>query len=263
MSVSPTHLIYIIVGDSDDMTLKFDLHCHVRGDPHDNIPYTAEQLIDRAAELKYEVLAITCHDKVICTDELKKYAESKNILLIPGAEKTLDGKHILLINIDQADIERIHSFDDIRELKKTKNIFVIAPHPYFIIGTCLGHRLEENIDVFDAIEYAHFHTYGINLNKKAVAVAKKYSKPLVGLSDCHNLFQFGTAYSMVNSRKNIPDILAAIKAGNVQHVSPPLSPILFLRISAWIIAAFTAYKLRALVKPNSHSTGKHNGNHAQ
>jgi len=224
--------------------MKADLHCHVQGDPHDNIPYTAEQLIDVAASKEYHVLAITCHDKVIYTEHLIKYAESKGILLISGAEKTLNGKHVLLININQSDLENIHSFSDIRTLKQQKNILVIAPHPYFVIDTCLGSLLEQNIDVFDAIEYAHFHTYGINFNKKAVDIAKKYNKPLVGLSDCHRLFQFGTTYSLIDSKKNTEDVIAAIKKGNVKVISPPLPLLLFLRISAWIIAAFTAYQLK-------------------
>ncbi len=43
--------------------LKVELHSHTSDDPHDRIPYSAEQLIDRAAALGYDALAITLHDK--------------------------------------------------------------------------------------------------------------------------------------------------------------------------------------------------------
>lgn len=226
--------------------LKADLHCHVKGDPHDNIPYTAEQLIEHAAKLNYNILAITCHDKIIFSDKLKQYAASKNILLIPGAEKTLQGKHVLLYNITQEELAHLKTFDDIRILKKKKHdLLVIAPHPFFLIGSCLGKLLEKNIDVFDAIEYAHYHTYGINLNKKAIQIAKKYNKPLVGLSDCHRLFQFGTTYSLIDAKPN-EDIIARIKSGNVKYVSPPLPLTLFLRITVWIFTALTAHLFKLI-----------------
>ena len=228
--------------------LKADMHCHVQGDPHDNIPYTAEQLIDHAAQHHYTVLALTCHDKVIFSDELKRYATSKKILLIPGAEKTLQGKHVLLYNLTQQELDETKNFDDLRQLKlKNKRLLVIAPHPFFIIGSCLGHLLKKNIDVFDAIEYGHYHTYGFNLNKKAAQLAKKYNKPLVGLSDCHRLFQFGTTYSLIDATRTNDEVIAAIKSGKVRYVSPPLPPLLFLRITCWIIVALSGHILKMLI----------------
>ena len=222
------------------------MHCHVKGDPHDNIPYTAEQLIDHAAQYNYTILAITCHDKVIFSDELKGYAASRNIVLIPGAEKTLQGKHVLLYNLTQHELDETKNFDDLRQLKrKNQNLLVIAPHPFFVIGSCLGHLLEKNIDVFDAIEYGHYHTYGFNLNKKAVRIAQKYNKPLVGLSDCHRLFQFGTTYSLIDAQPE--EVIDAIKSGKVRYVSTPLPPLLFIRITCWIIVALSGYILKMLI----------------
>ena len=42
--------------------LKADLHIHTGDDPVDRIPYSTLELIDRAAVLGYDVLAITLHD---------------------------------------------------------------------------------------------------------------------------------------------------------------------------------------------------------
>ncbi len=226
--------------------LKSDFHTHVKGDL-DRIPYTPKQLIDKAAKLNFQVLAITAHDRFIYSKELANYAKSKNILLIPGIEKTLYNKHIVILNINKEDIAKINSFSDIRQLKKKKNILVIAPHPYYPLHFCLKNLLTQHIDIFDAIEYSHFHTYLINkYNKKAVKTAKLYNKPLIGTSDCHRMIQFGTTYTLVDSKKDINSIFSAIKSHKVKPISPPLPLTKFLYLVAWAIKALIRYRIFGL-----------------
>ena len=207
---------------------------HVDADPLDYIKYSAKELIDYAAEQKYDVLAITCHDYVFPVSEIQEYAASKGIIMIQGAEKTLQGKHVLLYNITQEELESVETFDDLRKLRKRKNILVLAPHPYYPMQFCLKDLLEKNIDCFDGIEYSHAHIKGINPNKKAEIVAQKYGKALVGMSDTHHLFQFGTTYSLVDAEKTQDAVIAAIKCGKVKHVSPPLSPRKAAKVFWWV-----------------------------
>ena|SRR3989344_2596574 len=230
--------------------LKSDLHCHVKGDPIDNIPYTPEQLIDKASAHGYSILAITCHDKVIFNDHLKNYAASRNILLIPGAEKTLQGKHVLLYNITQQELENITTFDGLRNLKCKKNdLLVIAPHPYYP-GFSLQKLFEENHDLFDGIEYSHFYFYFINFfNKQAERAAKKYNQPLIGNSDCHIFTQFGTTYSLIDTKQTNADVVAAIRSGKVTCVSKSLSPLRFAIITLWIMKALTFFTIKKIFKP--------------
>lgn len=117
--------------------LKCDFHMHTREDPihRDMIPHTAKQLIDCAASLKYDVLAITNHMKVCQTPELGKYAKKKGILLIPGAEIRVEGKDVLVYGITNEQIAKIKSFKDLKKVP-----LVIAPHPYHIIGASLGKK---------------------------------------------------------------------------------------------------------------------------
>ena len=227
--------------------LKADFHLHVKGDPQDPIKHTAKQLIDLAAKKGFQVLSITCHDYVYYSTELAHYAKSKGILLIPGAEKTLYGKHVLLYNITNEDLKKINSFHDIHQLKKQKpNLLVIAPHPYFYIYLCLGHILEKNINLFDAVEYSHFYTYLINANKKAVKIARKYSKPLIGNSDTHHFFQFGTTFSYIDSKKDISSVISAIKSNRVKLSTAPLPIAKFLRVAFWAVSSLLLRKLGLL-----------------
>lgn len=67
--------------------LKTDLHLHTKEDPFDkdHITYSAKALIAHAAELNFDVISITNHNRVTYSKKLKDYAGSKGILLIPGA----------------------------------------------------------------------------------------------------------------------------------------------------------------------------------
>src|SRR5215213_6174429 len=64
--------------------LKVELHTHTADDPHDRIPYSTTQLIDRATALGYDALAITLHDKQLALDPYRAYAERRGLVLIPG-----------------------------------------------------------------------------------------------------------------------------------------------------------------------------------
>src|SRR3989304_10233767 len=98
------------------MLLKADLHLHP-SEGEAFIAYDARSLIDRAARAGFEVLSITNHDVVTFDRDLAAYARDRGILLIPGVEATIEGKHVLLYNIDIPP-ERIRSFADLRRLKR-------------------------------------------------------------------------------------------------------------------------------------------------
>lgn len=211
--------------------LKADFHIHVQGDPCHDHKYTAQQLIDYASKLNFQVLAITNHNQVFYNQDLANYAKSKNILLIPGIEKSIQGKEVLIYNITQKQANQIKTFQDLKKFKQqNKNSLIIAPHPFYFLRGCLGKKLEQHINLFDAIEYCHFHHKLINRNKKAVKIAKKHNKPLIGTSDVHHLFQFNKTYTLINSKKETNAVIDAIKNRQCQIKTKPLSLINFLRV---------------------------------
>jgi hypothetical protein len=96
--------------------------------------------------------------------------------------------------------------------------------------------LETHIDSFDAVEFSFFYSRLINPNKKAVQTAGHHGKPLVGSSDCHNIWQVGYTYSVVEAEKTIPSILAAVKEGRVEVATTPLSMRAMLRVGInWVL----------------------------
>lgn len=216
--------------------LKAQLHVHSRQDPLDGIKHTEKQIIDHAARNRYDVLAISCHNVVIFNEDLRKYAESRRILLIPAIEKTIEKKHVLILNADLR-AQNIKTFDDLKTYRETKpDILVIAPHPYYPGPTSLGKQLDLHIELFDALEYSWFHSVKLNRhNKKAVRAAEKYNLPLVGTSDNHLLRYFNHGYSLIDADRNIPSVFKAIKAKKVKVVSHGIKSYKLLPVFAEIL----------------------------
>lgn len=216
--------------------LKADLHLHTNLDKYDKVKYSPKELINYLAKLNFKVASITHHEQVYFNEEIKRYAESKDILLIPGAEAKIKGKHVLIYNINQQQLNKIKDFSDLEDLKK-ENSVIVAPHPFFIKNKCLGKSLLKNINCFDAIEYTHFYLEWLNLNKKAVRIAKEYNKTLIGNSDAHDFRQINKTYSLFNCKNSIDDVLEAIRKNKINVVSKPLDFFSFFCIALW--GAFT------------------------
>jgi len=64
--------------------IKVELHAHTADDSVDVIPHTTNDLIDRAAALGYDAVAITLHDRQLDLGPWLSYAANRRIVLIPG-----------------------------------------------------------------------------------------------------------------------------------------------------------------------------------
>ncbi|NIA08969.1 MAG: hypothetical protein GWP10_04195 [Nitrospiraceae bacterium] len=209
--------------------LKADLHIHTSEDPQDLIMYSATELIDMAQGLGYSVLAITNHNRVTYSGYLRDYAKERGIVLIPGVEATIQGRHVLLYNLDFQQVNR----RDITSLQRLKgpNNLIIAPHPYYPSLVALRGMLRRHVDLFDAVEWCHFYNNLLNFNRPAVRFAEKHHLPMVGTSDAHQRQQFHTTYSLVDAEPEPEAIIQAIKSGEIQIVTRPIPSYLLLKIN--------------------------------
>lgn len=210
--------------------LKVDLHTHTAEDPLENITYDSFQLIDRASQEGFDVLAITNHDLITYNQELAEYAEKKGILLVPGIEASFSEKEVLILNPDFKNNSLKRSLEDLPKIKNDHNLF-IAPHPFFPNKKSLKSDLYPYLSFFDAIEFSHFYNRYVNYNNQAVKAAKQYDKPLMGMSDCHNIWQFGTTYTLVEAEKEMFSIFQAIKKGKIEIHTKPVSLMTMTRVS--------------------------------
>ena len=202
--------------------LKVDLHAHTADDPQDFIPYSTVELIDRASTLGYDALAITLHNRQLDLDRVVPYARERGIALVPGVERTIRRKHVLLINFPDS-AEQIQSFDELQTAKKRSNGIVIAPHPYYPLSCCLHDVLDQYPALFDAVELNAFYTTTIDFNRAAVRWAESHGKPMVGNSDAHRLRQLGTTFSLVDSERGRDAVCDAVRRGRVSVRTQPLT----------------------------------------
>ena len=220
------------------MRLKVDLHTHSGDDPQDRIPYSSRALIDRAAALGFDVLAITNHNALSHTRDLAAHAAARGILLLPGTELTCEGCHVLVLNPGFPVSPNLsYKLSDLRRLKSPDSLF-IAPHPFFTIFQSLRDRLLPLVDVFDAVEFASYYNSLIDFNRPAVRLARERGLPLVATSDSHTFRQFGRTYSLIEAEKTRESIFAAVRAGNVEIRTAPLS----LPSMAGIVVEFFSWK---------------------
>ncbi len=238
-------------GDGD--WIKVDLHIHTLDDPKDVIDYSAHQLLERARALGFGVLAITLHDAVFDRQEVFADAAAMGILLIPAAEVRLCGADVIVLNVTADEIAALKNFDDLRQLRARRgmSIFMIAPHPFYVLGGSIGPRLLEEIDCFDAIELCHFHKGLLNPNRRAAKVAARFGKPLIATSDAHRLHAFGRHYTSIPrlAALTAENVFAALRKGPLRLTSPPAS---IVDLASAIYFIFLAHPFRRRQRQSSH-----------
>ena len=202
--------------------LKLELHTHTSDDPVDRIPHTLPQLIDRASALGYHALAVTLHDRQFDVRPFAGYAADRGIVLIAGIERTIEGRHALLLNFRKG-AQDVRTFDDLARLKQREPGLVVAPHPFFPAQSCLGQLLDRHASLFDAVERNAMFTASVDFNRRAEQWAMRNGKPIVGNCDVHRLYQLGTTYSMVDAEPHPDSICAGIAAGRVRVESRALN----------------------------------------
>jgi predicted metal-dependent phosphoesterase TrpH len=236
--------------------IKIDLHIHTLDDPRDVIDYSAHQLLERAKQLGFGVLAITLHDAVFDRPEVFADAARMGILLIPAAEMRLQGADIILLNVSAAEVAGLKTFDDLRDLRARRglSIFTFAPHPFYVLGGSIGERLIEEIDCFDGIELCHFHKGWFNLNRRAVKAAAQFGKSLVATSDAHQLHAFGRHYTSIPRPREltIENVFGALREGRARATSPPAS---MIDLASMIYFFFFTHPLRVRRRAALESQG--------
>jgi len=202
--------------------LKAELHVHTSEDFWDGkyIGYSLIDFIKEAKKKRYDIVAVTNHHTVPDKKILKKaraFAEQQNILLIPGAEVTVSGKHVLVYfdyDVDHKKIiESILTIGDIAHLKNKGVIRLVgAAHPFYMLKNA-GHMLNEYQDTFDFIELSWYYTNMpswlqgkqsfFDMNVGARRHAKKRGLPLVANGDLHKLDEFTKECTFIRCNKNL------------------------------------------------------------
>jgi predicted metal-dependent phosphoesterase TrpH len=204
--------------------LRADFHHHIDCDPVDGffVRHSVGELIDRAAAVGLNVLAITCHESIPYDGDATRYAAERGILLLRGMEATVNGTHVLLLNFPEFP-PGVCSVADI-VARKTPEALVIAPHPFYPAHVAGGDLLAENPTVFDAVEFSGLYTaLTSQFNRRALEHAQRTSTAVVGNSDTHFLWQMGRTFTLIDAPLEPRAVLDAVRHGRVRLVTQPLS----------------------------------------
>jgi len=210
--------------------LRADFHHHINTDPCDGsfVRHSAGALIDRAAAIGLDVLAITCHESVPYDQGATRYAADRGILFLRGMEATVDGHHALLLNFREFP-RGVCTMADVTA-RKSPDAMVIAPHPFYPAAVAGGDLLVQDGAVFDAIEFSGLYTpLTQSFNRRALEHARKANLPVVGNSDTHFLWQLGRTYTLIDAAPEPAAVLEAVRRGRVRLVTQPLSWVHLMR----------------------------------
>jgi predicted metal-dependent phosphoesterase TrpH len=196
--------------------LKVELHAHTSDDPLDAIAHTTRQLIDRAAARGYGALAITLHNRYFDPAPDATYAAERGLVLIAGIERTIERRHVLLLNFP-SDCAAVQTFDELARLRRRHpRGLVVVPHAFYPTGTAMRPVLDRYAHLVDAVEVNAMFTAWVDFNRRARAWAREHGKPVVGNTDLHLLDQLGSTYTLVDAAPDADAICDAIRAGRVQ-----------------------------------------------
>jgi predicted metal-dependent phosphoesterase TrpH len=204
--------------------VRVDFHHHIDADPVDGkfVRHSAGALIDHAAAVGLQVLAITCHESVPYDNDATRYAAERGVLLLRGMEATVEGHHVLLLNFPEFP-PGVCSMEEIAA-RKTRDAMVIAPHPFYPVGLGMGDTLAKYPGIFDAVEFSGMYTpLTRRFNRRAADYARHVGMPVVGNSDTHFLWQLGRTYTLVDAPAEPAAVIRALRYGRMQLVTRPLS----------------------------------------
>ena len=190
--------------------LACDLHVHSNfsKDGESSI----EEILKRAEEAGLDAIAITDHDSV---DGVKRALVcTTTVLVIPGIEVSTKQGHLLVLGVTDlipAGLDVIVTV----EIARRMGALAILPHPYHMWRHGVARRKKAGMDIVDAVEVFNSRYIVGSANTKAARIAKRLGKPCVGGSDAHNARFVGFGRTYIDAEKNVPAILAAIRAGKV------------------------------------------------
>jgi len=197
--------------------MKVDLHIHTKHSKDSDID--PRSLVEKAVELKFDVIGITDHGTVKGAVETERIAKetAKDLIVFVGQEIITKQGEILVYNLRNGIKEKQDLVKTCKEVKKNKG-FLVIPHPFDLMRRGVGRDTKRVLGYADAIEAFNARTVINRFNEKAMGFAKENRIPIVVGSDAHFLGEFGKTHMLIPSRKNKSDILNAIKSNRAKLV---------------------------------------------
>jgi len=237
--------------------MKIDFHSHVKISKKSMfMPDYFKEMMKEARAIGLNAVAMTEHFNTTRFYDIYDYLDQhysyqqgyydvEGFKLFPGIEVDIkETGHILLIG-DREDVIEIRShleshlleehfipFNQLMDLADGYPVLKIGAHP-FRESTPLYHLSKEQLHRLDAFDLNGKDLYAQGVEEyisKLNSFAKEIGLPVVGGSDTHQYFQYGSVYNELNMECNtVADLQKCIIAGDYQiHTSEDL----YLKVKA-------------------------------
>ena len=192
--------------------LTVELHTHSAASYDGRDP--VEFLLEQAAAVGLDALAVTDHDTFEASKRAAELAPEFGLVGIPGMEVTSDAGHVLALGISEA-IPAGLSFEDTLDRIHEAGGIAVVPHPFQKSRSGVAPNITaEHLASADAIEVYNSRLLTGRANRKAKAFAQRHDLPQTAGSDAHISELVGQAVTAVDAEAATADaIIDAIRAG--------------------------------------------------
>ncbi|WP_324757307.1 PHP domain-containing protein [Haloarcula sp. GH36] len=192
--------------------LSVELHTHssLSYDGRDPV----ELLLEQAAAVGLDALAVTDHDEIDASLQAAELAPEYGLIGITGMEVTCAAGHVLALGITEA-IPKGLPFDETLDRIHEQGGTAVVPHPFQESRSgVLEHISKDELATADAIEVYNSRLLTGRSNRQAERFARRRGLPMTAGSDAHIAEMVGQAVTNVDADDRTQEaILEAIKAG--------------------------------------------------
>ncbi len=197
--------------------LSVELHTHseLSHDGRDPV----DLLLEQAAAVGLDALAVTDHDEIDASIEAAERAPDYGLVGIVGMEVTCAAGHVLAFGIDDL-VESGLPFDETLNRIHDQGGIAVIPHPFQKTRHGVAaHVTDEQLASADAIEVYNSRLFTGRSNRQAGKFAIRHGLPMTAGSDAHISEMVGQAVTEVGADdRSAAAILSAIAEGRTSVV---------------------------------------------
>jgi predicted metal-dependent phosphoesterase TrpH len=191
--------------------LSVELHSHsaLSYDGRDPV----DLLLEQAAAVGLDAIAITDHDEIDASLEAVELAPDYGLVAVPGAELTSEAGHVLALGIREL-VPAGLSFDETLARIREQGGIAIVPHPFQKSRSGVGANVtRDQLASADAVEVYNSRLLTGRKNRQARRFARERSLPMTAGSDAHISEMVGQAVTKIDAEPTVSGIVDAIRDG--------------------------------------------------
>lgn len=192
--------------------LSVELHSHsaLSHDGRDPV----ELLLEQAAGVGLDALAVTDHDAISASMEAADMAPSYGLVGIPGMEVTSAAGHVLALGVTEHVPAGLPFTETVSRIREGGGIAVV-PHPFQRSRHGVApHVSSDELASADAIEVYNSRLLTGRSNRQAERFARVRDLPMTAGSDAHISEMIGQAVTEIDAaERSVEGILDAIREG--------------------------------------------------